>query len=204
MRFVRAVALVVVGVLVMGLAVIGGAGLLGLTLPFQTRTIDRSQPALLKSIEDLSEYHAAAGNFEVVVDVEKDVGWVPSFVAGERSLFVAAGTVDAYVDFSGLADGDLTLSRDGTSATIRLPEAELGKPNLEQDRTYLFSQERGVLNRVGDALSTDDQQELYILAEEKITTAADESELAKRATENTKAMLTGMFSSLGIKVTFTD
>ena len=37
-----------------------------------------------------------------------------------------------------------------------------------------------------------------------MTTAAEESELRKQATENTKAMLTGMFGSLGIQATFLD
>jgi hypothetical protein len=122
----------------------------------------------------------------------------------ERSLFVAVGTVNAYVDFSGLAEGDLTLSVDGRSVKIRLPEGKLDKPNLDLDRTYLFSQERGVVNRIGDALSVQDQSELYKLAEQKLVSAAEESELAQQAEENTRAMLTGMFKSLDIEVTFTD
>jgi Protein of unknown function (DUF4230) len=152
----------------------------------------------------LSQYHAAVGNFEVVLDVKHDVDWVPGFIAGERSLFVAAGTVNAYVDFSGLAELDLTLSVEGKSVKIRLPDAKLDKPNLDQDRTYLFSQERGVVNRYRDALSVQDQSELYKLAEQKLVSAAEESELAQQAEENTRAMLTGLFKSLDIEVTFTD
>ncbi len=134
----RIVALALVGTLVVGLAGLGGAGLFGISNPFQSKTTDRSQPALLMSIQDISQFHAAVGNFEVVLDVEQDPDWVPDFIAGERSLFVAAGTVDAYIDFSGLAEGDLALSDDGKSVEIRLPAAQLGKPNLDQDRTYLF------------------------------------------------------------------
>ena len=200
---VRIASLLIVGALVF-VAGLGGAGLLGVKNPFESKTIDRSQPALLKSIQDISQYHAAVGNFEAVLGYEQDVGWVPGFIAGERSLFVAAGTVNAYVDFSGLAEGDLAVSEDGKSVEIRLPESKLDKPNLDQDRTYLFSQERGVINRVGDALSTDDQQELYQLAEEKLASAAEESELAQQAEENTRAMLIGMFNALDITVTFTD
>jgi hypothetical protein len=200
---VRIVSLLIAGSLVFATG-LGAAGLLGINLPFQSRTIDRSQPAMLKSIQDLNQFHAAVGNFEVVLDYEDDVSWVPSFIAGERSLFVAAGTVNAYVDFSGLADGDLKLSDDGKSVEIRLPEAQLDKPNLDQDRTYLFSQERGVINRLGDALSTQDQQELYQLAEQKLASAAEESELVHQAEENTRAMLIGMFNAVDIKVAFTD
>ena len=115
--------------------------------PFRTETVDRSQPVLLQSVQEISQFHAAVGTFEVILDQEEDVRWVPGFIAGERSLFVAAGTVNAYVDLSGLADGDLTLSEDGTTARIRLPEAQLDPPNLDHDRTYLYSQERGVINR---------------------------------------------------------
>lgn len=199
----RLASLLVAGTLVF-VAALGVAGLFDITNPFQSRTTDRSQPALLKSIQDINQFHAAVGNFEVVLDVEHDVKWVPGFIVGERSLFVAAGTVNAYVDFSGLDEGDLTLSENGGSVTIRLPEARLDKPNLDQDRTYLFSQERGVINRVGDALSPQDQQELYQLAEQKLVAAAQESELARQAEENTKAMLIGMFGSLDITVTFVD
>jgi hypothetical protein len=187
-----------------GFVRIGVAGLFDITNPFQSRTTDRSQPALLTSIQDISQFHAAVGNFEVVLDVEHDVDWVPGFIAGERSLFVAAGTVNAYVDLSGLAERDFTLSVDGKSAKIRLPDAKLDKPNLDQDRTYLFSQERGVVNRYTAALSVQDQSELYKLAEQKLVSAAEKSELAQQAQENTRAMLTGMFKSLDIAVTFTD
>ncbi len=197
--------LLIAGVLgFVALAALGVAGLFGLANPFGTEEIDRSQPPILKSIEDIDEYHAAVGNFEVILDVEEDVNWVPSFIAGERSLFVAAGTVDAYVDFSGLAEGDVVLSEDGTTAEIRLPEAELAEPNLDQERTYLYDQDRGLADRIEDALSTDDQGDVYELAEEKLRTAAAESELTDQARENTEAMLTGLGQSLGVEVTFVE
>lgn len=139
-----------------------------------------------------------------MIDDEHDVPWVPGFVAGKRSLFVAAGTVDAYVDFSGLAAGDLTLADDGKSVEIRLPEAELDKPNLDQDRTYLVSQDRGIINRYADALSTADQSDLYQRAEQKLASAAKKSELAQQAEANTKAMLIGLCRSLGITASFTE
>ncbi len=170
--------------------------------PFQATQIDRSQPVLLKSIQDISEYHAAVGNFEVVLDIEEDIDWVPGFVAGRRTLFVAAGTVNSHVDFSGLSGDDLTLSADGKSVTVRLPEPEIGKPNVDFDRSYIFGQDRGIVDRITDAIETPKQAELYGLAETKMFAAAEESELRAQAAENTRAMLTGMFGSLGIDVIF--
>src|SRR5687767_11677942 len=56
-------------------ALFAGAGKLGSFLPdlpnpFRSETVDRTQPALLQSLADLSEYHAATGNFQVIVDTE--------------------------------------------------------------------------------------------------------------------------------------
>lgn len=191
-----------VGALVVVLVVVG-ANMNGFN-PFRSFQTDRSQPALLKSIKDVSQYHAAVGNFEVVIDVEDGVGWIPGIIAGRRTLFVAAGTVNTYVDLSGVADKDLTLSPDGKSVTVRLPEAQLDKPNLDHDRSYVFSQDRGVLNQIADALEVPQQAQFFKLAETKMTSAAEASELRKQASANTQAMLTGMFGALGIQVTFVD
>ncbi|MEU6722489.1 DUF4230 domain-containing protein [Nonomuraea wenchangensis] len=177
--------------------------------PRGERTIDRSQPVLLESIKDLSRFEAATGTFQVVVDLEKDANFLPDAIKGTRTLFVGAGGVDAYVDFSSLATNAVTVSEDRTEATIRLPHAQLEKPNLDNDRSYVFAQQRGLFDRVSDFLSGSpgDQRELYLLAEKKITEAAVASDLRTRADANTKAMMTGLLRSLGftkVSVKFTD
>ncbi|MEU7853641.1 DUF4230 domain-containing protein [Nonomuraea sp. NPDC049141] len=172
--------------------------------PFGEQTIDRSQPVLLQSIKDLSRFEAATGNFQVVVDLEKDARFLPDAVKGTRTLFVGAGNVDAYVDFSAMGANGVTVSKDRTEATIRLPRAQLEKPNLDNRRSYVFAQQRGLLDRVQGFLSSspNDQRELYVLAETKIAEAAASSDLRARADTNTKAMLEGMLKSLGFaKVT---
>src|SRR5919198_394056 len=68
--------------------------------PFREETKDRSGPAVLRSIQNLSRYEAAAGNYQVIVDLEKDAKFLPTEVRGRRTLFVGTGSVDAYVDFS--------------------------------------------------------------------------------------------------------
>jgi hypothetical protein len=203
-KLLKGVALVVVGGLVaLTLTGLGVVNMFG-SNPFQVSQTDRSQPVLLKSVQELSQYHAAVGNFELVLDVKDDVAWMPDIIAGQRTLFVAAGTVNTYVDLSGLADKDLTLSPDGKSMTVRLPEPKLDKPNLNFDRSYIYDQDRGIVDRVVDAFETPEQTEFYQLAETKMATAAEESDLRKQASDNTKAMLTSMFGSAGIQVTFLD
>lgn len=173
--------------------------------PFEESEIDRSQPVLLQSIQDLSRYEAAAGNFQVVIDLEKDVRFLPSWVRGERTLFVAAGTVNAYVDFSAIDDGTIQIS--GEAAQITLPAPVLDRTNLDSERSYVFAQERGLLNRIESLFSDNagEQRELYVLAEQKIQAVAQESGIIARAEQNTRSMLVGMLRSLGytsVTVTF--
>lgn len=197
----KRISIVVVSALAAALAALIVANMVGFN-PFRSGQIDRSQPALLKSVKDISQYHAAVGNFDVVLDIDDDVAGMPNIIAGRRTLYVAAGSVNAYVDLAGLADQDLTLSPDGKSVSVRLPEPQLDKPNLDPDRTYMFMQERGVFDRIADAVEPPQQAQFYKLAETKLVAAAEESELRKRAAENTKTMLAGVFVSLGIQVTF--
>jgi hypothetical protein len=167
--------------------------------PFEQRETDRSQPVLLEKIQDLSRYEAATGNFQVVIDLQRDAAFIPDSILGERTLFVAAGSVDAYVDFSAVGKGAIKLSEKSHRATVRLPHAQLEKVNLNHKRSYVYAEERGVLNRIGEFFDRDPnkQRKLYVLAEKKIQTAAERSRLARQAETNTRAMLVGMLGSLG-------
>ena len=210
-------AAVVAGLLVIVLA--GGltvmAGAVERLNPFhngviQRRTIDRSGPAVLKAINDMGEFHAASGYYEVVIDVEHDVHPLPSFLAGERVLFVGAGTVDVAVDFRDLGPGAVTVNADRTTATIKLPPPELTKPSLDVSRSYLASDQRGLFDRLHGALSDNpgaDQRQLYTLASKRIAQAATATtDLQTRGETNTRGMLQGLLRSLGftdVTVTFT-
>ncbi len=181
----------------------------GLKDLFGTETKDRSGPALLQSIQDMSRYDAASGNFQIVVDLEKDAKFLPDAIRGTRTLYVGAGTVDAYVDLGKVGEDDVTVDEDRTSATLRLPHAALGKPSLDPDRSYAVSKERGLLDRLGDLFSDNPNSEQAVqkLAVQHIGEAAEQSELTARAETNTTAMLKGLLHSLGfeeVKVRYGD
>src|SRR5829696_4847654 len=208
---VRLVAAVLL-ILVLFVAV---AGLSGLRLwpsfpnPFATRQVDRSPAVLLKAIEDLAVYKAATGNFQVVVDLEESTRGVPLLLKGQRTLFVAGGSVDAEVDFSGLKDGAIKVSPDGQRVEITLPRARLTPARVDPDQSRVFSRERGLLDRLGSVLSDNptSERELYLLAQARMQAAAAQSDLLARAEQNTRAMLESMLRSLGytqVSVTFRD
>lgn len=169
--------------------------------PFGEETVDRSQPALLKALEDLSEYRAAEGTFQVVIDVEKDTRFVPSIIKGERTSFLATGSVAASVDFSGLADDAIVVSDDGKSVRITLPRAVLSDPTVDPEGSYVLDRDRGVLDRIGSAFSDSptSERDLYLLAGDKLAAAASEADLVQRAESNTEAMLEAMLESLGFE-----
>jgi hypothetical protein len=167
--------------------------------PFATQTTDRTGPVLLLSVKDLSRYEAAEGAFQVLVDVQENKQIIPDFIFNDHTLFVGVGSVQAYVDFDKINDGSIIV--DGTSVTINLPAAQLEDPNLDPNKSYVFAEDKGLTNRIGDFFNSNpnDKQKLYQLAEQKITAAAEDSELRDRAEKNTRAMLEGMFKGLGFQ-----
>jgi hypothetical protein len=171
----------------------------GLKNPFAQEQTDRSGPALLKSVQDLNQFVAAEGNFQVIVDVQKDRKYIPDFLLNERILFVAAGSVEVYVDFSSIGQGAVKESEDRRTAEINLPAPALRPVRIDNDHSYVYSEERGVFNRIGDAFSSDPNrlQEVYKLAEGKIGDAAKDAGLQKRAEDNTRKMLQQFLGALG-------
>lgn len=198
-------------ILGLGVAVLVAAGGLGIHIPdpFSQERVDNSQPPLLKSIQKLSEYHAAQGNFEVVVDLEDDVAHVPDWLSGRRAVFVGTGTVDAYVDFSALSEGAVALSADKTKVEVVLPAPQLDAGDLDLDSGHFVLDDRGWLDRLADYWLGDDdpdfQLEVMQSAEQKVSDAAQQTELKERAEENTQAMLEGFLQALGyetVTITF--
>jgi len=169
--------------------------------PFAETTTVTSQPVLLKSITALSRYEAASGSFEVVVDLTKRVWLLPSFLAGSETLFIGQGTDIAYVDFSQLKSNAITVNATRTTVTITLPRAQLepAVPNVSQ--SYVYAEQQGLFNRIGNFFSgnPNSEQQVYVIAQQKIQAAARQSPLIAQAQKNTQEMLTGMLTSLGFK-----
>jgi hypothetical protein len=177
--------------------------------PFAQTTTVTSQPVLLKSITALSRYEAASGSFEVVVDLTKRTSLLPGFLAGSETLFIGQGTDIAYVDFSQLKSQSIKINAARTTVTVELPDAQLEPAVLNVSQSYVFAEQQGLFNRIGNFFSgnPNNQQQVYILAQQKIDTAARQSPLLPQAEKNTQEMLTGMLTSLGFKnitVTFGD
>ena len=194
------VSTVLVGALAVGALVVAGVltGVISITNPFSTSTVDRSTPALLHELTDLSKYSAARGHFQQTIDVEDDVAVLPAFLAGERTTFLATGTVDATVDFSNLSKDAVQTADDG-SVTITLPEPKLDRAAIDPRTSRVVGRERGVVDRVAGIFNDTPtgEQRFYVLAQEKIGQAARRSKIVERAEKNTTTMLQGFLGKLG-------
>ena len=175
--------------------------------PFAETTTVRSEPVILKSITNLSRYEAASGSFEVVVDLTKRTSLIPSFLEGSETLFIGQGTDIAFVDFSTLKSQAIKMNANRTAVTVTLPKPQLEPAVLNVSQSYVYAQQQGLFNRIGNFFSgnPNSQQQVYQIAQQKIQTAARQSPLLTEAQKNTEGMLTGMLTSLGfqqVTVTF--
>ena len=170
--------------------------------PVRDRDARPLEPALLQSLQRLDEYRAARANLEQVVDVEHDAKYLPSFISGERTVMVAAGDVDASVDFRRLGPKALQVSDDRKEVTITLPPARLAPARLDLERTRVVSHDRGLVDRTGDLLGgdTDEERELLQAAQEKLDAAARaDPDLLPAAERNTARMLRRLAQGLGFE-----
>ena len=126
---------------------------------------------------------------------------LPSFLEGSQTLFAGEGTDVAFVDFSQLKSQAIQVSADRTAVTVDLPKAQLEPAVLNISRSYVFAMQEGLFNRIGSLFSgnPNSQQQVYILAQQRIQDAARTSSLLADAQRNTSAMLDSMLTSLGFR-----
>lgn len=169
---------------------------------FSTTEVDREHSVVLAELQDLSRFVAATGRFQTLIDVEEDADYLPDFIKGERVIFVAEGDVEGYVEFGGLAEDAITVSEDGKTVTVRVPEPQLSEADLDVDSSYVAARDRGVLDRLEDAVSSGsptDDQELLRRAEDRLGEAAQQSDLREVARTNTRQFLEAVLGAAGFE-----
>lgn len=178
-----------------------------LSATFAPQTVDRGPAPLMAALSDISEYHAATGTFQVLVDIERDTPHIPALISGERTTLFATGHVDALVDLSALGPERVNASADQSAVTFTLPPARLAPATLDPDASRVVGRERGIVERLAGVLQNNpvDDEDLYQLAARKLDETARASDLTTRAEANTRDMLTSLARSLGyerVTVTF--
>jgi hypothetical protein len=169
-----------------------------------TPTIRPNPATIIHQVQTLSRLETVSYSVEKVVTVEKgQQGLADLLGLDEKLLFVAHGKVIAGVDLSRLRVEDITIAGDDT-VILALPEPEVFVATLDNEQSYVYDHERGILNRVFEEKS--DLETLARRAAERlIEEAAIEDGILETANTNAQNYLRTLLMALGFdQVFFTD
>jgi len=155
-----------------------------------TPTIIPDPVTILHDVRSLARLETIQYSVEKIITAEVNQGiFGPLF--GDRMLFVAHGLVIAGVDLEKLDSGDLWV--DGNVLHARLPSAEVFVATLDNDLSYVYDRETGLLTRGDVNLETEARQ----AAEQEIHNAAIEDGILDLAQQNAEIYMTRLFMTVG-------
>jgi hypothetical protein len=155
-----------------------------------TPTIIPDPITIVHQVRSLARLETIQYSVEKIITAESGQGPF-GFLFGDRLLFVAHGTVIAGVDLEKLTPDDLR-AEDGV-LYVDLPEAEVLSYSLDNEKSYIYDRETGVLTRGNQTLETEARQ----AAEQEILNAALEDGILDQAQTNAESYMLRLFLNLG-------
>ncbi|MBX3036730.1 MAG: DUF4230 domain-containing protein [Anaerolineales bacterium] len=155
-----------------------------------TPTIIPDPVTYINEIRALARLETIQYSVEKVITAEVGGGTF-SFAFGDRLLFVAHGIVIAGIDMEKLRPEDMRY--DGGVLYVNLPPAEIFIATLDNEKSYVYDRETGLLTKGQQDLETFARQ----TAEQEILKAALEDGILVQAQRNAEAYLIKFFAALG-------
>lgn len=150
-----------------------------------------SAVTIVREINKLARLETASYQMEKIVSAERDTDRLFG-ILGEKLIFVAVGEVIAGVDFARMAPEDIVVY-DAETVAVHLPEAEVFVATLDNDLSYVYDRDRGLLAAVDPQLETQVRQ----TAEREILDAALERGIIDDATANAEEYMRSLLGALG-------
>lgn len=161
-----------------------------------TPTVLPDPVTIINQIRPLARLETIQYTVEKVITAEVGQG-VLSPLSGDRLLFVGHGYVTAGIDLEKLGSQDLVL--EGGAVKVRLPAAEVFVATLDNDKSYVYDRETGLLTHGDINLETIARQ----AAEDQIKQAALEDGILAQAQANAESFIRSLLNKLGYtQVTF--
>ncbi|MCS7010100.1 MAG: DUF4230 domain-containing protein [Anaerolineales bacterium] len=155
-----------------------------------TPTILPDPVTIVHKVQAIARLETIHYSVEKVITAEYNQGVLgPLF--GDRLLFIAHGYVIAGIDMEKIRADDLWLE-DGI-LYVRLPEAEVLVATLDNEKSYVYDRQTGLLTHGDPNLETTARQ----VAEQEILKAALEDGILKQARINAEVYLDRFFEALG-------
>lgn len=157
-----------------------------------TPTVIPDPVTIINEVRAVAKLETIHYTVEKVITAEMNQGVLgPLF--GDRLLFVAHGYVIAGIDMEKIGDEDLWL--EGDALNVRLPEAEVLVAALDNEKSYVYDRDTGLLTHGDPNLETTARQ----VAEQEILKAALEDGILDQARINAEVYLEKFFNALGYK-----
>ncbi len=157
-----------------------------------TPTIIPDPVTYINEIRALARLETIQYSVEKVITAEIGQGTF-SFAFGDKLLFVAHGIVIAGIDMEKLQPTDMRF--ENGVLIVRLPPTEVFIATLDNEKSYVYDRETGLLSKGEVNLETLARQ----TAEEEIRKAALEDGILVQGQTNAEAFLLKFFNALGFK-----
>jgi len=155
-----------------------------------TPTIIPDPVTYINEVRALARLETIQYSIEKVITGETGGGTFQSLF-GDKILFVGHGTVIAGIDMEKLQPEHMRF--ENGVLTVRLPPAEVFIATLDNEKSYVYDRETGILAKPDVNLETLVRQR----AEEEILKAAIEDGILEQAQLNAEAYLFKFFAALG-------
>ena len=155
-----------------------------------TPTIIPDPMTYINEIRALARLETIQYSVEKVITGETGGGTFQTWF-GDKILFVGHGTVIAGIDMEKLQPENMRY--ENGVLTVNLPPAEVLVATLDNEKSYVYDRQTGVLTKPDPNLETLVRQR----AEEEILKAAIEDGILEQAKVNAEAYLTRFFAALG-------
>jgi len=155
-----------------------------------TPTIIPDPVTYINDIRALARLETIQYSVEKVITGETGGGTFQTLF-GDKILFVGHGTVIAGIDMGKLQPGDMHY--ENGVLTVKLPPTEVLVATLDNEKSYVYDRQTGVLTKPDPNLETLVRQR----AEEEILKAAIADGILDHAKDNAQAYLSKFFAALG-------
>jgi hypothetical protein len=155
-----------------------------------TPTIIPDPVTYINEVRALARLETIQYSIEKVITGETGGGTFKSLF-GDKILFVAHGTVIAGIDMEKLQPENMRY--ENGVLTVRLPPAEIFIATLDNEKSYVYQRDTGILAKPDVNLETLVRQS----AEEEIRKGALEDGILEQAQANAEAYLFKFFAALG-------
>lgn len=158
-----------------------------------TPTILPDPVTIVREVRSLARLETIHYTLEKVITAETGQGPL-GFLFGDRMLFIAHGSVIAGVDLEKLEPQDVRIDSQG-AVYLWLPEPEIFVATLDNDLSYVYDRETGLLTRGDVTLEAAARQ----VAEDEIRKAALEDGILEQARVNAETALDRLLRAAGIE-----